>query len=231
MTSLENELDLLQEIKNIHDDEKISFPHPSSEDIDHALKILRVENGVLILHELIKVYNLCLGTKQLIDFASKYKNEAPLIFQACEHIDKIDNVLLLIREVLDEKKLIIKDNASPYLKQVRETQKQNWTNINLNFDKALKRCKQDDILGDIEETFLDERRLLSVFSQYKKQVNGKVRGVSAKGTFTYIEPGENVELNKSQERLRLEEPNEVFRILEELTLKLRSEKNNLNALV
>ena len=128
--TLEKELSLLQEIKIIHDDEKISFPHPSSEDIDHALKILRIENGVLILHELIKVYNLCLGTKQLIDFTTKYKNESPLIFEACAHIDKIDHVLLMIRSVLDEKKLIIKDDATPLLKQVRESQRQNWVNIN-----------------------------------------------------------------------------------------------------
>lgn len=226
---LDRELNLLQEIKLIHEDDKISFPHPSSEDIDHALKILRIENGVLILQEVIKVYNLCIGTKQLIDFATRHKSESPLIFDACSHIDQIDKVLLLIRAVLDEKKLTIKDDATPLLKQVRDSQKQNWTNINRNFEKALKRCKQDDILGEVEETFLDDRRLLSVFSQYKKQVNGKVRGVSAKGTYTYIEPGENIEINKSQERLRLEEKNEVYRILEELTLNLRAEKSNLNA--
>ena len=51
--ALKNEFELLEEIQTIHYDDKLSLPHPNSEDIDGALKLLRVENGVLILDELI----------------------------------------------------------------------------------------------------------------------------------------------------------------------------------
>jgi DNA mismatch repair protein MutS2 len=223
------EFDILSEIKTIYEEGKTHFPQINAEDIDHALTLLRIENGVLILPEVIKVYTLCLGTKQLIEFATKNKLEAPEIYAACQHIDKIDSVLSIIRSVLDEKKLDIKDTATPYLKEVRSKQKENWYVLNKNFDDALKKCKNEGILGDIVETFLDNRRLLSVYSQHKKQVKGRVRGISAKGIYSYIEPEENIRLNEDQEQLRLEESNELYKILEKLTNDLRAEKNNLAA--
>ncbi|MGB1104092.1 MAG: endonuclease MutS2 [Crocinitomicaceae bacterium] len=223
------EFDLLQEIKDIHADPRLSFPHSNSEDIDNALNILRIENGVLILNELLKVYSLCLGTKQLIDFARREKNDYPLVFAACEHITGIHEILAVITEVLDEKKLKIKDDATPRLAQLRKKQRENRTLINKNFERVLRRCKQDEFLGDSEETFLENRRLLAVLSQYKRRVPGKMYGTSSKGNYTYIEPVENVELNKEQEQLRIDENNEVFLILEKVTYRLRSEKSHLKA--
>lgn len=226
---LVNELDLLTEIQAIHNDAGLSFPHPNAEDIDSALNILRIENGILILSELIKIYSLCQGTKLLIDFARNQQENYPLIFDACEHITGIKDVLKIITEILDTKKLDIKDDATPRLLSIRRKMKSNKSEVNKNFEKALRRCKQDDLLGDSEESFLENRRLLSVLSQYKKRVPGKIYGVSAKGTYTYIEPQESVLLNKEQEQLRMDESNEIFMILEKVTLNLRSEKNHLKA--
>ncbi len=225
---LQIELDILQEIQRIHGDDAVSLPHPNSEDIDHALKLLHVENGVLILDELIKVYQLCIGTKELVDFSVKHKQQFPLVFDACAHITSVKDVLDIIQEILNSK-LEIKDDATPYLKQLRDQQKANERIINRNFDRVLSSYKKDEVIGDIEETFIENRRLLSVISSYKKRVQGKVYGMSARGTYTYIEPEINVELNKRQEKLRIEESNELFKILKEVTDKLRGEKRNLEA--
>lgn len=226
---LKQEFDLLAEILTIFNDDGLSFPHPNAEDIDTALNILRIENGVLILSELLKVYSLCAGTKQIIDFARNNQIQFPLIFGACEHITGIKEILTTITSILDIKQLKVKDNATPRLAAIRQRQKINQVEINKNFDRALRKYKQEDLLGEIEETFLENRRLLAVLSQYKKRVPGKLYGVSAKGNFTYIEPLENVELNKIQEQLRIDENNELFIILEKVTKALRSEKKQLKA--
>lgn len=226
---LNQEFDLLEEIQEIYLDERLSFPHPNAEDIDTALNILRIENGVLILNELLKVYSLCQGTKLLIDFARNQQDEFPLVFAACEHITGIKDVLAIITEILDTKKLDIKDDATSLLLTIRKKQKANRSEINKNFEKALRRCRQEELLGETEESFLDNRRLLTVLSQYKKRVPGRICGVSAKGNYTYIEPQESFELNKEQERLRIEESNEIFAILEKVTFRLRAEKKQLKA--
>lgn len=228
-TLLNHEFDLLSEILAIHHDPRLQFPHSNAEDIDAALNILRIENGVLILSELLKVYMLCLGTKRLIDFSKSQKNDSPLLFEACEHITGIKEVLEIITDVLDPKKLDIKDDATPRLGSIRKRIKSNRGEINKNFEKVLREYRQEDLLGDSQETFLENRRLLAVLSQYKKRVPGKLFGVSAKGTYTYIEPLVNVQLNKEQEQLFLDESNELFLILEAVTFKLRSEKKQLKA--
>lgn len=226
---LTKEFDILTEIQNIHNDARVSFPHPNAEDIDNALNILRIENGVLTLNELLKVYALCTGTKQLIDFAHKQKADSPLIYEACAHITGIKDVLQIILNVLDQKQLKIKDDATPRLADIRNRLKYNRIDINKNFDRALRKYKQEEFLGETEETFLENRRLLAVLSQYKKQVKGKIYGVSSKGNYTYIEPEVNIELNKEQEKLYRDESNEVFNILQKVSAELRSEKNHLKA--
>ncbi len=226
---LKSEFDLLQEIQNIHLSDHLHLPHPSSEDIDGALKLLRVENGVLILDELVKIYTLCLGTKELIKFSTENKSVAPLIYEACAHIDRIDDVLKLIRNVLDEKSLGIKDDASRALFEIRSQFQSNKKEINKNFEKVLKHYRGEGFLADTEETYLENKRLLSVTSAYKKRVKGRVVGISSKGIVTYIEPAINIELNAQQEQLRIEEHHELYLIFEKITLALRSQRNNLKA--
>ncbi len=228
LNDLKGELSMVEEICSIYEDDTIVFPHPNSEDIDHALKLLDIKNGVLILDELIKIYQLCLGTKQIIDFSKKHKNNYPLVFEACSHITSVQNVISIIEKVLSPK-LTIKDDATPLLLKIRTQQKSNQIAINRNFEKVLASYRKSDVLADTEETFYDNRRLLTVVSAQKKKVKGKVHGMSSKGVYTYVEPAENVQINKEQERLYIEESNEIFKVLKEITDELRSERGNLEA--
>ena len=227
--ALENELKLIEEIQLVYHDSQLNFPHSNAEDIDDALKMLRIENGVLILDELIKVLNLCQGTKLLIRFSKQNQVQFPLVFNACAHINRIDDVLNIITKVLDPKKLQIKDSATQRLLEIRQQQKSNYIAINKNFERLLRNYRGEELLGESEETHLDNRRLLTILSQYKKRVPGKIHGISAKGNFTYVEPKENVQLNESQDQLRIEERHEIYLILESITNQLRDEKSNLEA--
>lgn len=229
VTALKSEFELLEEIQTIHHTESLTLPHPNSEDIDGALKLLRVENGVLILDELIKIYALCLGTKELMKFASQNRVEAPLIFEACAHIDSIDEVLKLIRSVLNEKELGIKDEASKALFDIRNQLRSNKKAINKNFEKALIHYRNEGFLGETEETHLDNKRLLTVLSAYKKRVKGRIVGISSKGVVSYIEPEVNNQLNRNQEQLSIQEQHELYLIFEKITLELRSQRHNLKA--
>lgn len=221
------EFNLLKEIKTIYDDE-VYFPHPYFKDIKGAIKLLNVANGVLILNELLKVYRLCLGTKELVDFSINNKSEFPAVYEACSHIEGINDIVKPIASKLNAKNQI-KDNASKKLAGIRSKIKSNRELINRNFDRLLKKYKKDDVLGDIEEVFLDEKRLLSVLAQHKKKVPGRVIDSSGGGALSYIEPFENQDLNKEQEKLRYAERDEIFQILKELTEFLRSKKYYLSA--
>lgn len=229
LNQLQDEFNLVEEIQNVYHDDTLSFPHPNAEDIDDALKMLRIDNGVLILDELLKIFDLCIGTKDLIRFAKSNKVQYPLIFKSSEHITKINDVLNIITKILDTKLLKIKDGATVNLNRIRSNTQSVHRESNKQFGNALNRCRKESYLGDIEETHMGSRRLLAVLSQYKKQVKGKVHGISAKGNFTYIEPQEVVDANNSLDQLVIEERHEIYLILEAVTNELRGEQQNLKA--
>ena len=76
---VQKEFAILREIQLVYENDEISFPHAAAADIDHALKVIRVENGVLTVEELVRVFQLCLGTDNLVRFAKKYKEEYPKV--------------------------------------------------------------------------------------------------------------------------------------------------------
>ena len=171
-TSLEGvkkEFAILREIQSIYENDTISFPHSSSEDIDHALKVLRVENGVLTLQELVRVYQLCIGTDALVKFAKKNQDEYPKIWQSCQHIERVQDIIKLIRFILN-KNLEIDDKATKELNIIRKQIKSVKIEIDKNFNRVLKQYKEEGVLDSTEETFLDNRRLLVVISAYKRKV-------------------------------------------------------------
>jgi len=222
------ELNLLDEIKQIHESDDLSMPHPASDSIDGALKLLDIKNGVLTLDELLRVYTLCLGTQKLIAFTYNQRQQFPLIHQATEHISEVESILKLIQSVLNDKSQI-KDDATPLLANLRKQMVSNKREINKNFDKALKKGKKDEVLADTFETFLDDKRLLAVISTFKNNVAGKVVGVSSKGNVSYVEPEVNIRLNQHQAQLRAEERSEIYRILSDLSDKLRHRRRDLEA--
>ncbi len=222
------ELNLLDEIKQIHEADDLSMPHPASDSIDGALKLLDIKNGVLTLDGLLRVYTLCLGTQKLIAFTYNQRHQFPLIHQATEHISEVESILKLIQSVLNDKSQI-KDDATPLLANVRKQMVSNKREINKNFDKALKKGKKDEVLADTFETFLDDKRLLAVMSTFKNNVAGKIVGVSSKGNVSYVEPEMNVRLNQHQAQLRAEERSEIYRILSDLSDKLRHRRKDLEA--
>jgi DNA mismatch repair protein MutS2 len=228
LDDVRSEFAILDEIQQIHSSEDLNMPHPASDSIDVALKLLHINNGVLTLEELLRVLTLCEGTQRLITFARQQKHSFPLIHQACEHISEVDSILKLILGILNEKRQI-RDDATPQLAQIRKQMLSNKREIDKNFEKVLKKAKRDEVLADTLETFLDEKRLLTVISSFRGKVNGKVVGISAKGNVSYLEPESNLRLNEHQAQLRNEERSEIYRILSDLSDKLRSRKRDLEA--
>jgi len=126
-----------------------------------------------------------------------------------EIIDKISAVFNRFGEV--------KNEASPLLKEIRESISIAKKNIQENFNKSLNHYAQQDFLDEIRESTIEDQRVLAVKSGFKKRVSGRVLGVSKTGSITYIQPDSVVrhyhQLRESEE----EQKKEVDRILRKLT--------------
>jgi len=87
---------------------------------------------------------------------------------------------------------------------------------------VLKRLTKDGFLAETVEAYINDRRVLSVLSNYKRQIPGNALGASKTGAFTYIEPRENMALNNELEMLLDDERNEIRRIFLALTNEIRT---------
>lgn len=226
--TLENELNMLQELYDILYIDELNFPSLHFTELDREFDILRIEGGVLTLDQIINVLTLGLTTLDLIKFTRKQKDTYPLLYEATEYIENIEYIIESIDSKL-EKRRRIKDSASHNLEKVRQQIVSTRREVNRNFDNALRKYKKDEIISDIEEAFRDNRRLLCVLSSHKKRVAGRSFGTSAGGSLTYIEPVENKKLNEQLENLHIEERSEIQKILAKISHQIRGERQHIKA--
>jgi DNA mismatch repair protein MutS2 len=218
----------LKKTKEFHSIREEGEPLPAIdfEEIDKEIGLLPVENASISLEGFYKIRTASDLTNRILYFFDKREKEYPLLSAQLEHVYYTKDIIELIDKVFDRNGKV-RDDASPALASIRQSIKQLRTKINRNFDREVKKLQRDNILGETTETFLNERRVLTVLSNYKRKVSGAVVGSSNSGNYTYIEPQVNIPLNNELEMLLDDERKEVFRILQDL----RRSLNNYSPLI
>ena len=125
-------------------------------------------------------------------------------------------IIQMIEEVLDEVGNV-KDNASEDLARIRMSLYRKRGELSRVFDRIVRRMKKDGLAADIEESFMNGRRVIAVFAEHKRQIRGVLHGESDTRKTAFIEPEETMELNNDIFGLENDERKEVYRILRDLT--------------
>ena len=192
------------------------IPFDEYEDIEEPLKLMLIENFRLEASAFLRIRKITEQIGKLQSFFPKFSENFPNLEEEIkglefrkEIIDKISAVFNRFGEV--------KNEASPLLKEIRESISIAKKNIQENFNKSLNHYAQQDFLDEIRESTIEDQRVLAVKSGFKKRVSGRVLGVSKTGSITYIQPDSIVrhyhQLRESEE----EQKKEVDRILRKLT--------------
>ena len=192
------------------------IPFDEYEDIEEPLKLMLIENFRLEASAFLRIRKITEQIGKLQSFFPKFSENFPNLEEEIkglefrkEIIDKISAVFNRFGEV--------KNEASPLLKEIRESISIAKKNIQENFNKSLNHYAQQDFLDEIRESTIEDQRVLAVKSGFKKRVSGRVLGISKTGSITYIQPDSVVrhyhQLRESEE----EQKKEVDRILRKLT--------------
>ena len=192
------------------------IPFDEYEDIEEPLKLMLIENFRLEASAFLRIRKITEQIGKLQSFFPKFSENFSNLEEEIkglefrkEIIDKISAVFNRFGEV--------KNEASPLLKEIRESISIAKKNIQENFNKSLNHYAQQDFLDEIRESTIEDQRVLAVKSGFKKRVSGRVLGVSKTGSITYIQPDSVVrhyhQLRESEE----EQKKEVDRILRKLT--------------
>ena len=99
----------------------------------------------------------------------------------------------------------VKDNASRELKEIRFNLYRKRQELRRLFDKIVTKLNKQGFLAEIEESFMNGRRVLAVFAEQKRTVKGILHGESESRKTAFVEPEETIDLNNQVNELEHEE--------------------------
>lgn len=221
LKSADYQLSLTDELLRIRE-EAIRFPRLEFKELLYELKILGKQGAILELESIIKILDASRLVNDLLRFTQKNSANFPLLSELIQQAEFTTEIVEAIERILDNKQRV-KDNATEELFRIRMSINSTRKQITKNFDIALKRMRAKGYLAETNEGLINDRRVLSIVSSYKRQVKGKILGSSNTGFLTYIEPEETESLNFELEQLLDDERKEIKRIFKVLTDQIQNQ--------
>ena len=219
---LQKELSFVEEMMNLI----VRFGTlPIINSSDLAIKIgFAKKGGILTPKDLNDIAEDIETSSKVISFIKKCEGNYENIKDFIKDFNVLNHLSNSIKGVISPS-LTIYDNASSKLKSIRtkivSTQQELTARIN-----SLVRT-YSSILSDGNITLRNDHFVLPVKTTEKNKIQGIIHDVSNTGETTFIEPNSIVELNNKIYVLKLEEQEEIKRILLELTKEVLSYENEI----
>jgi DNA mismatch repair protein MutS2 len=198
------------------------FPDDAVLNLEGELKLLSIDGSVLSGEQFLKIKKLANAIRQIFRwFTPDRKMAYPSLDLIIEETYFEKAIPVLIDEILDESG-IVKDSASEKLADIRMSLYKKRTELKRVFARVVSKLKKQGYLTDIEESFMNGRKVLAVFAEQKRMVKGILHGESDSRRTSFIEPEETTHLNNDILLLENEERKEVYLILQKLTTQMRA---------
>ncbi|MCH5597879.1 DNA mismatch repair protein MutS [Niabella ginsengisoli] len=206
----------------------IYFPNDYILNLAKELKLLSIDGAVLQGDDLIQIRKLAESIEKIFRWFNEERKVAYSgLFELVQHTHYEKAIIELIDEVVDDQGNV-KDAASEDLKEIRLNLYRKRTELRRMFDRIISKLNKQGYLAEIEESFMNGRRVVAIFAEYKRAVKGVLHGESDSRKTTFIEPEETMHLNNEISDLENQERKEVYRILRQLTAKLSAYAPLLN---
>ncbi len=136
-------------------------------------------------------------------------------------------------EELIEKSIVsedeISDNASPELRRIRRAIENAHVAIRKKLDQIIHSQDNQKFLQDSLVTIRQDRFVVPVKAEHKSAIKGLVHDQSGSGATLYIEPIAVVELNNELRELKLQERDEIIRILTDISGRIGGHSSAIQA--
>jgi DNA mismatch repair protein MutS2 len=190
------------------------FPSDNYYNVSDCLNKIRIEGTFPEVQELFDLKRSLETVKAILNFfKKKEENTYPVLSSICGTVKQYPYVLDSIDRIID-KLGIVRDNASPRLKEIRNELASKNSHVSKRLNAILKQAQADGIVDtDISASVRNGRGVIPVNAYDKRKIKGLIHDQSASGKTVFIEPAEIVEINNEIVELEYEERREIVRIL------------------
>lgn len=202
------------------------FPDYNFPNIRRELAKLLINNAVLEGQEAVKLRRVAEVAATVIHFLAEKKEDFPYVREIVEGLMGSKALISAVDSVL-EPNGFVRTKASKELGQARKALDEARIKANKTFEGVLRKYKKLGWLRDYDESFYNERRVLAVLAEHKRQIDGTLHGSSESGSTSFLEPAQMVLLNNDVAEARQREAREEYKILKELTKELRQYRDVL----
>lgn len=196
------------------------FPNDFTHSVSRELKLLAIPGATLTSEQFILILKLTANAANIYRWFNAERREGnPALAEVIRDSYYEKAIKEMIEAVLDDAG-IVKDAASAELASIRMSLYRKRHELRKLFDRIVSKLNKQGYLADIEESFMNGRRVLAVVAESKRMIKGVLHGESDSRRTSYIEPEETTEINNAIFSLEYEETREVNRILKQLTAQL-----------
>ncbi len=197
------------------------LPLETFSDLRPSLRLLMVPDYTLSLESFQHIRRVLLLMRGVFRFFGGAKKEIyPKLYAHIKHLPSEEELLRAIEEVFDDKGEIRPD-ASPELVRIRREQQQKWRELDTRFRQLVAEYRNKGWLSDAPESIRNGRRVLAVPTEHRRKIRGIMHDESDTGRTVFIEPEPVIEINNDLFDLEAEERREIFRILRQLSQRMR----------
>ncbi len=193
------------------------FPNDFVLNLSKEIKLLAIPGAVLTGEQFLHIRKLAENTGGIFRWFDNERRIAwPALAKVIEETYFERSITVMIDVILDESGNV-KDTASETLAGIRMNLYRKRNELRRVFDRMVTKLNKLGYLADIEESFINGRRVLAVYAEQKRMIKGILHGESDSRRTTFIEPEETTGLNNDIFSLENEERKEVYKILRRLT--------------
>jgi DNA mismatch repair protein MutS2 len=210
---LENELSATREFQQVLTFEDF-FPAENYYRISDTLNKIRIEGTFPEVQEVYDLKRTLETVRSILSFfKSKEADRYPVLKSRCGPVKTYPYVLDAIDRIIDRKG-IVRDNASPRLKDIRSEIISKNIQASKRLGAILRQAQAEGFVdSDTTVSVRNGRGVIPVSSYDKRKIRGLIHDQSASGKTVFIEPEEIVEINNDIVELGYEERREIVRIL------------------
>ena len=197
-------------------------PLDGIEDAAQAIEKLFVAGSVLPAQELLAVASILSVSRRVRKFFQRFEATSPgiavpLLCERAAVITPLKELEDAVAAAIDEQ-AEVRDSATPELRKIRKQAGRMREEILARMGTILQDGGMQKVIQEQIITLRDDRYVLPLKPNFRQSMKGVVHGQSGSRATLYVEPLEVLEQNNRLAELRMEEREEIERILRELTL-------------